>query len=152
MRRTTWSTVRSAAGSVDTHWPSRMTVIRSQRSKTSSNRCEMNRTAAPLSRSERATVNSRSTSTPDRAAVGSSMTSTRASKDSALAISTICWSAMESPRAGRSGSSRTPSLSNSAAQRACISRRSIRRPALSGWRPMKMFSATERSGNSVGSW
>ena len=48
-------------------------------------------------------MNSRSTSGPDSAAVGSSMISTRASKLSALAISTICWSAIERPRTGRLG-------------------------------------------------
>ena len=36
------------------------------------------------------------------------MTMTRASSESALAISTICWSAIERPRAIRSGSRRTP--------------------------------------------
>jgi len=41
--------------------------------------------------------------------VGSSITITRASRDRAFAISTICWSAMDSPRAGRSGSIATPS-------------------------------------------
>ncbi len=46
------------------------------------------------------------------AAVGSSITITRAFVVSAFAISTSCWSAIESPRASRSGSSRTPSCSN----------------------------------------
>ena len=49
--------------------------------------------------------NSRSTSVGVSAAVGSSMTMTRAFVVSALAISTSCWSAIESPRASRSGSS-----------------------------------------------
>ena len=49
------------------------------------------------------------------AAVGSSITITRAFVVSAFAISTSCWSAIESPRASRSGSSRTPSCSNTAA-------------------------------------
>ena len=89
--------------------PSRMTVTVSQRSKTSSNRCEMNRSARPSSRRLRATANSRSTSTPDSAAVGSSMISTRASSETAFAISMTCWSAIERPSAGRSGSMRTPS-------------------------------------------
>jgi hypothetical protein len=76
----------------------------------------------------------------------------RASKDSALAISTICWSAIDSPRAGRSGASGTPSRATSPATSRFIRRESIRRPPFSGWRPMKMFSATVRSGKSVGSW
>ena len=70
--------------------PSRITVTVSQIVKTSSRRCEMNSTAAPCSRSVRTTLNSRSTSGPESAAVGSSMISTRASKLSAFAISTIC--------------------------------------------------------------
>ena len=113
---------RRRSGRCETHAPSRITVIRWHRAKTSSNRCEMNSTAAPASRSDRATLNSRSTSTPDSAAVGSSMTSTRASNDSALAISTSCWSAMDSPRAGRSGSSRTPSRANRSTARRRICR------------------------------
>ena len=112
----------------------------------------MNRTAAPPDLSVRTTSNSRATSVADRAAVGSSITITRASSDRALAISTICWSAMDSPRLIRPGSSLTPSRENRAAESACIRRRSIRRPASSGWRPMKMFSATLRSGKRVGSW
>ena len=40
-------------------------VTRWQSAVISSNRCEMNMIAAPSSRSARATVNSRSTSTPD---------------------------------------------------------------------------------------
>ncbi len=129
-----------------------MTVTRWQISKTSSSRCEMNRTAAPPDRSVATTSNSRATSVADRAAVGSSMTITRASSDSALAISTICWSAMDSPRLIRPGSSLTPSRANRAAESACIGAGRCRRPASSGWRPMKMFSATLRSGNRVGSW
>ena len=56
--------------------------------------------ARRASRRRRATANSRSTSTADSAAVGSSMISTRASSDSALAISTICWSAIDRPGGG----------------------------------------------------
>ena len=48
-------------------------------------------------------------SAADSAAVGSSITITRASRDSALPISTTCWSAMDRPRAIRAGSSGTPS-------------------------------------------
>ncbi len=72
----------------------------------------MNSTAPPRSSKVRTTRNSRATSLPVRAAVGSSMISTRASKESALAISTSCWSAMDRPRAGRSGSRSTPSCWN----------------------------------------
>ena len=112
----------------------------------------MKSTAAPPSCSARTTANSRSTSGPDSAAVGSSMISTRASKLSALAISTICWSAIERPRTGRSASSLTPRRSSSPWTWSCRARRSIRRALDNGWRPIMTFSATDRSGNSVGSW
>ena len=112
----------------------------------------MNSTAAPEARSVRATSNSRSTSAADSAAVGSSITMILASRERALAISMICWSAMERPRQIRPGSSRTPSRSNNS--RACsrIRLASMRLPRRNGWRPMKMFSAAVRSGNRVGSW
>ena len=129
-----------------------MTVTVSARSKTSSKRWEMKTRARPSSRRLRATANSRSTSTPLSAAVGSSMTSSRASSEMAFAISMICWSAIERPSAGRRGSIRTPSREKSRSASAYIAGRSIRRPAARIWRPMKMFSVTERSGNSVGSW
>src|SRR3954454_10566071 len=152
MRRTSSSVVRPATAPSCVTSPSRSTVIDVPMAKISSSRCEMNSTAAPRSRSVRTTPNSRSTSWPESAAVGSSMISTRASKDSALAISTICWSAMERPRTGWSGSSRTPRRSISAWTVSCSARRSIRRSEASGWRPIITFSAIDRSGNSVGSW
>lgn len=120
--------------------------------KISSSRCEMNSTAEPCSRRVRTTPKRRATSLPVRAAVGSSMIRTRASKESALAISTICWSAMDSPRAGRSGSSSTPRRFIRPAVAAWVALWSMRPSARRGWRPMKMFSAIERSGKSVGSW
>ena len=112
----------------------------------------MNSTAAPDARSVRTTSNSRVTSAADSAAVGSSITMILASSDRALAISMICWSAMDRPRQIRPGSSITPSSLNRARDSSRIFRPSMRRPARSGCRPMKMFSATVRSGNSVGSW
>ncbi len=84
------STVIVLTSSVRTNAPSRMMVIRWQAAKTSSSRCEMNSTAAPWSRRVAITANSRLTSTLVNAAVGSSMTSTRALRDNAFAISTIC--------------------------------------------------------------
>ena len=96
--------------------------------------------------------NSRSTSVVVSAAVGSSITMTRAFVVNAFAISTSCWSAIESPRASRSGSRRTPSCSNTAAASRRIRLTSMRRKRLSGCTPTKMFSATLRSGKSVGSW
>ena len=100
--------------------------------KTSSSRCEMNSTAAPCALSVRITSKSRSTSAADSAAVGSSITITLASRDSALPISTTCWSAMDRPRAIRAGSSGTPRRLKIAAASSCIARRSIRRPVPQG--------------------
>ena len=152
MRRTRSSSVMPSSGSLAIQAPSRRVVTRRQIWKISSSRWEMNRTAAPCSRRVRTTPKSRATSLPVRAAVGSSMIRTRASKESALAISTICWSAMDRPRAGRSGSSSTPRRRMSSAVAAWVARWSIRPRARRGWRPMKMFSAIDRSGKRVGSW
>ena len=112
----------------------------------------MKTSARPSSRRLRATAKSRSTSTPLSAAVGSSMISSRASREMALAISTICWSAIERPSAGRRGSMCTPSRANSDSASAYMRGPVDASPGPSGWRPMKMFSVTERSGKSVGSW
>ena len=89
---------------------------------------------------------------PDRAAVGSSMISTLASSEMAFAISMICWSAIERPSVMRSGSSVTPRRAKISVTSSCIAARSIRPRRPVGWRPMKMFSVIDRSGNSVGSW
>ncbi len=152
MRRTRSSGVSPEMCSLATKAPSRRVVTRRQSSKISSSRWEMNSTAQPCPLSASTTVNSRATSLPDSAAVGSSMMRTRASRDSALAISTSCWSAMDRPRAGLPGSSATPRRLNSPAASRRIARRSMRPNLARGWRPMKMFSSTERSGKSVGSW
>src|SRR4051794_8675211 len=149
---TSSSLVSSFAGPSWVTWPSRSTVTVEQIAKTSSRRCEMKRTAAPRCLSVSTTPNRRWTSVPLRAAVGSSMIRTRASKDSALAISTICWSAIDRPRTGCCGSSLTPRRSSSDLTWSCSALRSMRRAAASGWRPIITFSATLRSGKSVGSW
>ena len=150
--RITDSIVSSSIGFVRTWRPSRITVTRWQIAKISSSRCETKSTALPRARSVSTMPNSRSTSVVVSAAVGSSITITRAFVVSAFAISTSCWSAIESPRASRSGSRRTPSCSNTAAASRRIRLPSMRRNRLSGCMPTKMFSATLRSGKSVGSW
>ncbi len=132
--------------------PSRMTVTVSQSANTSSNRCEMKMRPRPSSRRLRAIANRRSTSTPDSAAVGSSMMSSVASRETALAISMTCWSAIDRPSAGRSGSIVTPRRVKRRSTSWRMALRSIRPNRPTGWRPMKMFSVTERSGKSVGSW
>ena len=130
--RITDCVVSSPVGCVSTWCPSRITVTRWQSANTSSSRCEMKSTAAPRARSVSTIRNSRCTSDVASAAVGSSITITRACAVSAFAISTSCWSAIESPRAGRSGSSRTPSWSKSCIVSRRIRRASIRRPRFSG--------------------
>ena len=108
MARIMLSTVRLPMMSDITKRPSRITVTLWQVLKTSASRWEMNSTAAPWERRVVITSKRRSTSALESAAVGSSITITRALKDSALAISTICWSATDSPRASVVMSMRTP--------------------------------------------
>ncbi len=86
-----------------------------------------------------------------RAEVGSSMISTRAWVDSALATSTICCWATPSDCTGVRGSRRTPSPSSSAPASATSRRRSST-PPRDGSRPRKMFSAAESCGTRLNSW
>ncbi len=96
-------------------------------------------------------VKSVSTSFGVSGAVGSSMMMSRLSLSRARAISTICWSAMDRPRIGLVTSILTPSK--------FISRRALRVTASQGTRdssppslrPSTRFSATDRSGNEIGS-
>ena len=78
------------------------------------------------------------------------MIRTRTFSEIALAISTDCWAASVSPRAGLRTSMATPS----AARIASASRNILRQPTTwpRSWWLMKMFSATLRSGKSSGSW
>jgi hypothetical protein len=92
---------------------------------------------------------SRCTSCAEREAVGSSMISTRTSSEIALAISTVCCSARVRPRAGSPTSSRTSSRARTSRASRSMRRRSTILPR-SRW-PMKMFSATDRSGKIIGS-
>ncbi len=151
MRRTTVSTVTSATRSVETRAPSRMTVMSSHSEKISSKRWEMNSTAAPRWVRPLITAKRRAASTPESAAVGSSITKTFARRERAFAISTSCWSAMDRPRAGRPGSMATPSRAKRRSAASFMASRSMRPNLPVGWRPMKMFSATGRSGKRVGS-
>ena len=139
----------SPASSRDsTSRPSRRTVTRWQSANTSSSRCEMNSTATPrLRTAPRPRETGASTSTADSAAVGSSITITLASSESAFAISTSCCSAIERPRAMRPGSSRNAEpLEDRLGLRGSSRARSIAGPEPSGWRPMKMFSSNREVG------
>ena len=112
----------------------------------------MNSTATPLAvRLANLPEELRSTSWAESAAVGSSMISTRTSSEIALAISTACWAATVRPLARRAhvevdvepGEDGLGLVGTSGRQRTTTPR--------SRW-PMKMFSATLRSGKIVGSW
>ena len=100
MCRTRSAVVSSLVGVVMTCRPSRKTVARSHRSKTSSRRWLTKRIATPRSRSRRTIANRRSTSWADSDAVGSSRMRTRASTERDFAISISCWSAIDRPRTG----------------------------------------------------
>ena len=96
--------------------------------------------------------NSSSISRSFKAAVGSSMIRTRLLNDSALAISTICCSAMVSVPTSRRGSSAKFMRSKIAAAFR-LSASSSRRPNRPrGSRPIKMFWATVSSFIKASSW
>ena len=107
------SSVSSAAGAVRTRRPSRRIVTWSASSATSRRKCETRTTVVPPAASLRMTWCSRSTSGRPRAAVGSSITISRASRHSARRISTFCWSAVRSVRPGRSPLSSKPAVAAS---------------------------------------
>ena len=93
---------------------------------------------------------SRSASAPRSARRGSASCRSR---DSALAISTICACAGDSAATFSAGSMATPSSAISAWR--LLAHRRARRPGRAicvGWRPAKMFSATESCGTSEPSW
>ena len=140
------------AGRVATCRPSRSTVTVSASDATSSSRWLMKTIATPRSLRRRTVTNRLSTSCGESAAVGSSMIRSRALEESALAISISWRSATPRPRTGVSGPKSTPSSSRSRATPERIACQSTvwRRPR--GWRPAKTFSATVRSGKTVGSW
>ena len=144
----------SPTGAVRTNAPSRMIVTRWQMAKTSSSRCEMNSTAAPCARSVRITSNSRSTSTVVSAAVGSSITSTLASKRERLGDldDLLVGDRQAAGRPVRVERNAEPGEDLGRGSRFIAAPVDRGGPGRSGCRPMKMFSATVRSGNSVGSW
>jgi len=102
--RMTFSSLRLATTSVPTSSPSRRTVTRSAMTKISSRRWEMNTTETPCSLRVRICWKSVSTSRSVSDEVGSSMTIRRASRESALATSTICCCASGRKRTSVRGS------------------------------------------------
>ena len=101
----------------------------------------------------RTVANKRSVSCAVRAAVGSSITSTRASSARALAISTRWRLPTDSdPTTVSTPMSCAPSCASSSAARVRMASQSMRKPDRKGAWPRKMFSATVRSGNCSSSW
>ena len=88
----------------------------------------------------------------DSAAVGSSITITLRVEGERLGDLDDLLVGDGEPARRPVGSRATPRRGNSAVAAACIAARSMWRPQRNGCRPMKMFSATDRSGNNVGSW
>ncbi len=87
---TSEDSVSSAVRDVRTSRPSRSTVTESASSSTSRRKCEMRRIVLPLRASERTISWRASVSFAASAAVGSSMTMSCASRESARRISTFC--------------------------------------------------------------
>ena len=104
----------------------------------------MNSTATPLAVRWRTCRKSWVTSWAESAAVGSSMMSTRTSREMALAISTACWAATDSPLARLRTSRWTSSRARMVSASRYIRPHRTMTPR-SRWL-MKMFSATLRSG------
>ena len=148
--RMTSSLVASRRGREEIHLPSRSTVMRSAMRKTSSRRWPMKRIATPWLRSAVTSLKSWSTSWAESEAVGSSMMSTRTLSEMARAISTACWAASVRPRAGMRTSSFTSNWARMASASLYIRPHRTTGPR-SPWL-MKMFSATLRSGKTMGSW
>ena len=87
-----------------------------------------------------------------RAEVGSSITSSRGSRERAFATSTICCWAIPRPLTFSRGSMSTPSSPRSPWASRCRRARSITPAPSTGSRPRKMFSAAESWGIKVSSW
>ena len=116
-------------------------------------RWEMNTIAVPSPRSRPSRSNSRRTSSRPSAEVPSSTISVRGSCDSALAISTNCWSASASFDTRRLGAMCSmPIRANNASTRRRSSRERIWPSAPAGSWASMMFSATVKCGHSESSW
>ena len=143
--------VRADAGCVVIQRPSRRTVTRSANASTSSSLCEMYAIPTPCRCSLRMNRISTAVSAPVRTAVGSSMISTRTSRETAFAISTIWRCATVNARTGLAGSRAQPSSSSTLRARSRIVRTSRNGPRRTS-RPRKMFSTTDRWAARFSSW
>ena len=131
--------------------PSRSTTTRSASSLTSPRRCEIQITLTPRRRNSLTTRKSVSVSRAESELVGSSMMSSRARVERALAISTSCWRPIGSSASGVAGSRSRPTiLSHSAASRRIAAR--SRSPSRRGSRPRKMLPAMSRLSARFNSW
>ena len=95
-------------------------------------------------------ANSRCTSLSDNAEVGSSMTTSLASIDSARAISTICCSATR--QIGHQASRVDVEADRAASSPCAVQLAPVDGPPRTGSRPMKTFSATDSVGIRLNSW
>ena len=132
--------------------PSRITVMRSATSRTSRSLWVMNTMAVPASRSWRMMPISSSVSCGVRTAVGSSNTSTEASRDSALMISTRCCTPTGRSSTRASGSTSNPNRSEISRTRRRAPARSRRPPNAVSSCPSMTFSATVNTGTSMKCW
>ena len=148
-------TASSSASSsrMPTSVPLRNTVIRSARSVTSLQRCEVNTTHEPLSRRRRTRPNNHSTSRLESAEVGSSRISTAGSRITARTISiSCCWASGNCSTSSPGSTESTSCSASSSAAAAGSSRRRISPRPPRGSRPINRFSATVIWGSSVSSW
>ncbi len=129
--------------------PFRNTVILSLISYTWSRKWVTKTMPTPRDLRSRMRENSFRTSSSSRDEVGSSRTRILQSMSTARAMAIICWTASEQPESGWVAPAGMPSDSRSAVARAFIRFQSTRKRRL---RPMNMFSATLRLGQSEISW
>ncbi len=135
-----------------TTWPRRITVMRSATSRTSRSLWVMKTIAAPERRSSRMISISSSVSCGVSTAVGSSKTSTLASRESTLMISTRCWTPTGRSPTTASGSTWKPKRAEISRTRSRAASRS-RDPAKPvSSLPSITFSATVKTGTSMKCW
>lgn len=139
--RASTSVVVCAASARSVTRPARKTVTRSACAKTSARLCVMMRIAVPARASARNVAKSVSASPGERAAVGSSRTSTLGSDPSTRKISTRCTIPIASVSTTASGSTCNPVRVARSRTRVRAARASSRMPRC-GSRPSTMFSHT----------
>ncbi len=142
-----------AVGSASpTTLPSRITVMRSATSRTSRSLWVMKTMPVPASRSCFMMTMSSSVSCGVSTAVGSSNTSTSASRDRALMISTRCWTPTGRSATSASGSTSKPKRAEISRTFARAPARSSRPPSFVSSCPSMTFSATVKTGMSMKCW